>query len=91
MKHCAWCRGLFFFSAKQGTLFVAEAGSDVVVHHTHRLHERIAGGWANKLESLFLQDFAHVLRLGRPVGHGTICQGKFQIKLVSGTGIVHLE
>jgi len=40
---------------------VSEAIHDVIVYHADGLHERITYGWANELESSFLQISAHCL------------------------------
>ena len=43
---------------------VAEAASRVIVHHSNRLHERIADRAADKPEAPPLQFLAHGIRLG---------------------------
>src|SRR3989475_9735423 len=40
-------------------LAVTEAGDEVVVHHAHRLHERIADGRSDEAEAALRQGVAH--------------------------------
>ena len=47
---------------------VAEAADEVVIHHPHRLHERVTDGAADELEPAALQVLAHGVGLGRAGG-----------------------
>src|SRR5205085_2203903 len=44
-------------------LRVAEAGDEVVVHHPHRLHERVADGRSDEAESALDERLAHAVGL----------------------------
>jgi hypothetical protein len=47
---------------------MAEAGDDVVVHHSNGLHEGVANCGSHKIEAAFFQGFAHGVGLGAARG-----------------------
>jgi hypothetical protein len=47
---------------------MAKADDEVVVHHSDRLHERVADGGADEAEAALFQVLAHRVRLGRGRG-----------------------
>src|SRR5689334_7110108 len=51
------------------TLFVTEAGHDVVVHQARRLHEGVDDHRADELEALFLQGLRELVALRRGGRH----------------------
>src|SRR2546426_2087104 len=54
-------------------LAVTKAGDEVVVHHAHRLHERIADGRPDEAEAALRQRVAH--RVGLPRARREVAEG----------------